>query len=75
MSDRKIRIAVLQFSHETVSFLPNETTRDDFICPGSPAKGEALLRSDPTNYMGGSRSSIPTAIRAFPCDGEERYHD
>ncbi|WP_407169321.1 M81 family metallopeptidase [Bradyrhizobium sp. ORS 111] len=53
MSDRKIRIAVLQFSHETVSFLPNETTRDDFIYPGSPAKGEALLRSDPTNYMGG----------------------
>ncbi|MFX9818475.1 hypothetical protein ABTQ10_20150, partial [Acinetobacter baumannii] len=29
MSDRKIRIAVLHFSHETVSFLPNETTLDD----------------------------------------------
>lgn len=53
MSDRKIRIAVLQFAHETVSFLPNETTLDDFIYPGSPAKGEALLRSDPRNYMGG----------------------
>jgi len=53
MSDRKIRIAVLHFSHETVSFLPNETTLDDFIYPGSPAKGEALLRHDPTNYMGG----------------------
>lgn len=53
MSDRKIRIAVLQFAHETVSFLPNETTLDDFIYSGSPAKGEALLRSDPRNYMGG----------------------
>ncbi|KWV49895.1 hypothetical protein AS156_15340 [Bradyrhizobium macuxiense] len=53
MSDRKIRIAVLQFAHETVSFLPNETKLDDFIYPGSPAKGEALLRSDPRNYMGG----------------------
>ncbi|MTV14221.1 MULTISPECIES: M81 family metallopeptidase [Bradyrhizobium] len=53
MSDRKIRIAVLHFSHETVSFLPNETTLDDFIYPGSPAKGEALLQFDPKNYMGG----------------------
>lgn len=53
MSGRKIRIAVLHFSHETVSFLPNETTLDDFIYPGSPAKGEALLRHDPNNYMGG----------------------
>ncbi|MBR0694780.1 M81 family metallopeptidase [Bradyrhizobium lablabi] len=49
----KIRIAVLHFSHETVTFLPNETTLDDFIYPGSPAKGEALLRFDPTSYMGG----------------------
>ncbi|WP_166305444.1 M81 family metallopeptidase [Bradyrhizobium sp. 2S1] len=53
MSERKIRIAVLHFSHETVSFLPNETTLDDFIYPGSPASGEALLQFDPRNYMGG----------------------
>lgn len=46
MSDRKIRIAVLQFSHETVSFLPNETTRDDFICPlAGQGRGVAALRS------------------------------
>lgn len=53
MTGRKIRIAVAQFAHETVSFLPNETTLDDFVYPGSPAKGEALLRSDPKGYMGG----------------------
>ncbi|MGA7804631.1 M81 family metallopeptidase [Bradyrhizobium sp.] len=48
-----IRIAVLHFSHETVTFLNNDTARDDFIYPGSPAKGEALLAFDPKNYMGG----------------------
>ena len=48
-----IRIAVLHFSHETVTFLKNETTLDDFIYAGSPAKGEALLKFDPKNYMGG----------------------
>ncbi len=47
------RIAVLQFTHETVTFLPNDTTRDDFIYPGSPAAGEALLTSAPKSYMGG----------------------
>jgi microcystin degradation protein MlrC len=50
---RSIRIAVLHFSHETVTFLKNDTTLDDFIYPGSPAKGEALLTFDPKNYMGG----------------------
>src|SRR5215470_16447383 len=49
----KIRIAVLNFAHETVTFLKNDTTLDDFIYPGSPAKGEALLRHDPKSYMGG----------------------
>jgi microcystin degradation protein MlrC len=44
---------VLHFSHETVTFLQNDTTVDDFIYPGSPAKGEALLSFDPTSYMGG----------------------
>jgi microcystin degradation protein MlrC len=48
-----IRIAVLHFSHETVTFLKNDTTLDDFIYPGSPAKGEALLKFDPKSYMGG----------------------
>ena len=48
-----IRIAVLHFSHETVTFLNNDTTLDDFIYPGSPAKGEALLKAYPNSYMGG----------------------
>ncbi|HRK16004.1 MAG TPA: M81 family metallopeptidase [Prosthecobacter sp.] len=47
------RIAVMQLRHETVTFLPNETTREDFIYPGSPAKGEALLKTQPTGDMGG----------------------
>jgi hypothetical protein len=29
-----MRIAVLQFSHETVTFLKSDTTIDDFTCPG-----------------------------------------
>ena len=48
-----IRIAVLHFSHETVTFLPNDTTLADFTYPGSPASGEALLSCDPRGYMGG----------------------
>jgi microcystin degradation protein MlrC len=50
---RPVRIAVLHFAHETVTYLKNDTTLDDFIYPGSPAKGEALLKSDPKSYMGG----------------------
>jgi len=50
---KPIRIAVLNFAHETVTFLPNDTTRDDFIYEGSPAKGEALLAWDARSYMGG----------------------
>jgi microcystin degradation protein MlrC len=53
MSKPPVRIAVLQFSHETVTFLPNDTTIDDFTYPGSPAAGEALLKTDPRGYMGG----------------------
>jgi microcystin degradation protein MlrC len=53
MNRPSIRIAVLHFSHETVTFLKNETTLDDFIYAGSPAQGEALLRSYPKSYMGG----------------------
>ena len=48
-----IRIAVLNFAHETVTFLPNDTTLDDFIYQGSPARGEALLAWEPRSYMGG----------------------
>jgi microcystin degradation protein MlrC len=48
-----IRIAVLHFSHETVTFLNNDTTLDDFLYPGSPARGEALLGAYPKSYMGG----------------------
>lgn len=48
-----MRIAVLQFSHETVTFLNNDTTVEDFIYPGSPMKDEALLSHDPKAYMGG----------------------
>src|SRR5881409_3646948 len=48
-----IRIAVLNCVHETVTFLPNDTTLDDFIHDGSPARGEALLAWEPRSYMGG----------------------
>ena len=53
MTNSPIRIAVLHFAHETVTFLRNDTTLDDFIYPGSPARGEALLASEPKSYMGG----------------------
>ena len=53
MDARSIRIAVLHFSHETVTFLANDTTLADFVYPGSPAKGEALLGWDRRSYMGG----------------------
>src|SRR5262249_2711499 len=48
-----IRIAVLNFVHETVTFLPNDTTLEDFVYDGSPARGEALLTWEPRSYMGG----------------------
>lgn len=51
--DKPLRIAVLNFSHETVTFLDNDTTLDDFIYEGSPAKGEALLGYDARGYIGG----------------------
>ncbi len=53
MTNPPIRIAVLHFQHETVTFLRNDTTIDDFIYPGSPARGEALLTSGSESYMGG----------------------
>jgi microcystin degradation protein MlrC len=53
MNNASMRIGVLHFSHETVTFLKNDTTLEDFVYPGSPAKGEALLQFDPKSYMGG----------------------
>src|SRR5580698_6442810 len=53
MERKPIRIAVLHFAHETVTFLKNDTTLADFTYPGSPAKGEALLAHDRKSYMGG----------------------
>ena len=47
MTPKPIRIAALLIVHETVTFLKNDTTVDDFIYAGSPAKGEALLNADP----------------------------
>ena len=48
-----IRIAVLNFVHETVTFLPNDTALADFVYNGSPARGEALLAWEPRSYMCG----------------------
>ena len=45
MARRPIRIAVLYFVHETVTFLRNDTTLDDFVYEGSPAKGESCWRT------------------------------
>ncbi len=53
MTSAPIRIAVLHFAHETVSFLKNDTSIDDFIYQGSPASGEQLLKAYPKSYMGG----------------------
>jgi microcystin degradation protein MlrC len=53
MNKSPIRIAVLVFLHETVTFLKNDTALADFIYEGSPAKGEALLSVDRKSYMGG----------------------
>ena len=61
-NQRPIRIAVMHFVHETVTFLPYDTTTDDFIYEGSPARGEALLASQPLSYIGG----FVTVAREFP---------
>jgi microcystin degradation protein MlrC len=59
----KLRIAVLHFAHETVTFLRNDTTLSDFIYPGSPVSGEALLKAYPRSYMGG----FVKMAREFDC--------
>ena len=53
MKSTPIRIAVLKFSHETVTFLPSDTTVADFTYQGSPARGEQLLAHEPRSYVGG----------------------
>jgi microcystin degradation protein MlrC len=53
MSRPPIRIAVLFFCHETVTFLPNDTTRADFVSAESPASGDALLTWERDGYLGG----------------------
>jgi microcystin degradation protein MlrC len=53
VTQKPVRIAVLQFVHETVTFLPFDTELEDFIYEGSPARGEALLTSAPRSYIGG----------------------
>jgi microcystin degradation protein MlrC len=50
---KPLRIAVMQFMHENVTFLKSDTTLDDFIYEGSPARGDALLNSAPEGYIGG----------------------
>ena len=59
-----IRITVLNFVHETVTFLPNDTALADFVYNGSPARGEALLAWEPRSYMSGfvkRRRASPTS--------------
>jgi len=53
MTKPPIRIAVLHFAHETVTFLRNDTTVEDFLYPGSPAAGDAMLGWDAKSYIGG----------------------
>ncbi|WP_036593460.1 M81 family metallopeptidase [Ottowia thiooxydans] len=50
---KRIRIAVVHFSHETVTFLPNDTQLSDFVYEGSPCRDDALLAYDPNGYIGG----------------------
>ena len=51
-----MRLAVLQFTHETVTFLPNDTTREDFTYPGSPACGRGAARDRPEGLYGRIRA-------------------
>ena len=54
-AQKPLRIAVMRFEHETVTFLPFDTVKDDFIYEGSPARGDALLEGASYDK---SRSSI-----------------
>jgi hypothetical protein len=69
-----IRIAVRNFAHETVTFLPNDTALADFVYDGSPAKGEALLAWEPRSYMGGfvQVAREHAGVEERPCNGQQR---
>lgn len=43
VATRPLRIAVLTLYHESNVFLPNETTLQDFVFPGSPVEGEEVF--------------------------------
>jgi hypothetical protein len=58
------RIAVLQFVHETVTFLRSDTTIDDYTFAGSPAGGEALLAADPNPISAVSCRSPASSTRS-----------
>ncbi len=60
---RPVRIAVVQFMHETVTFLPFDTVTDDFIYEGSPARGEALLGSPSYDVSRSSMSGFTKVAR------------
>ena len=47
MNKPSMRIAVLHFSHETVTFLPNDTTLEDFIYPGLAGQRRGAAASRP----------------------------
>jgi microcystin degradation protein MlrC len=60
---KPVRIAVVQFMHETVTFLPFDTVTDDFIYEGSPARGEALLNSPSYDVSRSSMSGFTKVAR------------
>jgi microcystin degradation protein MlrC len=60
VAQKPLRIAVLKFEHETVTFLPFDTVIDDFTYEGSPARGEALLSASSYDI---SRNSIAGFVK------------
>ena len=57
---KPVRIAVMQFMHETVTFLPFDTVTEDFIYEGSPVRGDALLSASSYHI---SRSSMSGFVK------------
>ena len=62
-TQKPMRIAVLKFEHETVTFLPYDTVTEDFIYEGSPARGEALLSSASYDVSRSSMSGFVQVAR------------
>jgi hypothetical protein len=48
-----IRIAVLNFVHETVTFLPNDPTLDDFVHDGCPWRPCVTLFTEELPWLKG----------------------